>query len=327
MALAAWKIGQGPPQRLAPGQVELEKHLEDWIANDPALVDRGLLVVQRQLHVDGGYLDLLCVDLQGRATVIEIKRGKLIRDTIAQALDYASSIAALPSSTLQAAIGPYVGDVSEHPGLAALMDESDDSAREVAVVVVGIGAEPGLERMIDFLGSRYAVPIRAVTFDVFTLDDGSRVLVREETEPDSATASGQPQTEYTPEAVIALAGGPESARGKRMMRLVASAERNGLYARPYKYSFMFTPPNNKNRYLMTVWRHGSGDELRLSFSADAFAEFFPISAEQVRQILGEDSGQITIASDAEAQACEDKLDSLFAKVVQAEGEGTVGEAG
>lgn len=323
--LAAWKITADGPCRLSTGLVELEKHLEDWIAADPGLVDRGLLVVQRQLHVDGGFLDLLCVDPQGRATIIEIKRGKLIRDTIAQALDYASSIARLPSSTLQAAIHGYLKGSQDHSGLAALLDESDEAVREVVVVVVGIGAEPGLERMIEFLGSTYSMPIRAVTFDVFALDDGSRILVREETEPESATAGRMPQMEYTPGAVIALAGGPESERGKRMMRLVAAAERQGLYARPYKYSFMLTPSNNKNRYLMTVWRHGAGDELRLSFSAEAFAEFFPVSAEDVRQTLGSDSGQFTIASDGEASEWEGKLTALFAKIAQMEGDGTVGE--
>jgi hypothetical protein len=34
--------------------VELEKHLEGWVTSDPGLVERGLLVVRRQLHVDGG---------------------------------------------------------------------------------------------------------------------------------------------------------------------------------------------------------------------------------------------------------------------------------
>jgi hypothetical protein len=326
MPLAAWKIGEALPQRLTAGQIDLEKHLEDWIASDPGLVDRGLLVVQRQMHVDGGFLDLLCVDLQGRATVIEIKRGKLIRDTIAQALDYASSIASLPSSTLHTAINGYVKNGHDHPGLAALLDESDDSGREVAVIVVGVGAEPGLERMIDFLGSRYSVPIRAVTFDVFSLDDGSRILVREETAPDSGAVAAKPQTGYTPAAVIAFAGGPESPRGRRLTRIVEAAERHGLYARPYKYSFMFTSPSNKTRSLAVIWSHGFGDELRWSHSAESLAEFLPITSEDVLETLGSE-GQHTIASDAEADALIRKLDVLFARIAQTEGKEPDGEAG
>jgi Endonuclease NucS C-terminal domain len=91
MPLAAWQISGGKPVYLDPGVIELEKVLEDWIAENPGLIDRNLLVIHRQLHVEGGVLDLLCVDLQGRATVVEIKRGRLIRETIAQAIDYASN--------------------------------------------------------------------------------------------------------------------------------------------------------------------------------------------------------------------------------------------
>jgi hypothetical protein len=319
MSLAAWKIGMAAPERLVQGRVELERHLEDWIAHDPGLVDRGLLVVQRQLHVEGGYLDLLCVDLQGRAVVVEIKRGKLIRDTIAQALDYASSIANLSTSTLRQAIRAYVGDTTEHPGLAALLDETDDSGREVEVVVVGIGAEPGLQRMIDFLGTGYSVPIRAVIFDVFALGDGGQVLIREEKEPESAPDGRRQQARYTRESVIELAGGPESARGRRMLHIVAAVERHGLNARPYKYSFMFTPPSTRTRYLMLIRLHGAGDELRVTYSAEAFAEFFPLEPEEVRAILGHEERHVIIASDGDVADWVDRLDALFATIEQERG--------
>jgi hypothetical protein len=118
MPLAAWQVSGGKPVYLDPGVIELEKVLEDWIAENPGLIDRNLLVIHRQLHVDGGVLDLLGVDLQGRATVVEIKRGRLIRETIAQAIDYASSIASSPTETLRKQVDEYFkGGVPDHPGL------------------------------------------------------------------------------------------------------------------------------------------------------------------------------------------------------------------
>ena len=88
MQLAAWRIVLGSgPARLAPGAIELEKMLEDWIADDPKLIDPSLLVIHRQLHVEGGILDLLCVDLQGRATVVEIKRGTVSRVKMAEGVN------------------------------------------------------------------------------------------------------------------------------------------------------------------------------------------------------------------------------------------------
>lgn len=48
------------------------------------------MVVVRQLRLDSGKLDLPCLDAQGGLQVVEIKRGALYRDTIAQAVDYAA---------------------------------------------------------------------------------------------------------------------------------------------------------------------------------------------------------------------------------------------
>ena len=132
MALAAWQVSTDGPRRLTPGGIELETVLEGWIERDIGLIDPGLLVIQRQLHVEGGILDLLCVDVQGRATVIEIKRGKLIRETVAQGLDYAASIALMPVAALRERIGAYLKPLPVHPGLATLLDvSSDGQPREV----------------------------------------------------------------------------------------------------------------------------------------------------------------------------------------------------
>jgi hypothetical protein len=315
MPLAAWRITQEvAPVRLGQGVIELEKMLEDWIAADPQLVDPSLLVIQRQLHVEGGILDLLCVDLQGRATIVEIKRGKLIRETIAQAIDYAASVAAMPTQTLRTQVDAFFdGARPEHPGLSSLLDEDEEQSREVALIVVGVGAEPGLERMIDFLGSRFAIPIRAVTFETFELGSGDKLLVREETEPeDLGDAAAGPG--WSVSGVIERAGGPESDAGRRLLWLQHAAERNNLYVRPFKWALMFAPTTSRNRHLMTVWRWSDKNELALGYSADAFVEFYPVTAERVREILGPEQVQHPITSDADAQAWAHRLDELFAEI-------------
>lgn len=312
MGLAAWRITEGQPARLVFGDVGLEKHLENWIEADPSMIDAGLLVLRRQMHVEGGILDLLCVDLQGRLTVVEIKRGKLIRETIAQAIDYAASIAAMSLETLREQALKQVAVSKEHPGLTALLsDEMTDV--EVAVVVVGVGQEPGLERMIDFLGSRYALPIRAVTFDVFDTGDGTRVLVREETEPEIVSAVA-PASQYSVESVVELAGGPNSPNGQRLRRVAEAAESSGLYVRPYKYSLMFTPTTKKTRHLITVWKWSDKDALAIEYSASAIAEFFPISAALVQEVMGLPEGRHSIATDADAAAWAERIRAVFRTV-------------
>jgi Endonuclease NucS len=304
--VAAWEIANGKPGRLTPGAIELEKTLEGWIAADPELIEAGLAVIGQQVHVEGGYLDLLCVDLQGRAAVVEIKRGKLIRDVIAQAIDYASSIAAMSAEELR----EKVDASSNHPGVGALL-AGDEDERDVAIIVVGVGAEPGLERIIVFLGSKFGMEIRAVTFDVFALGDGRTVLVREEQDEPVVTTPAK----WTRDQVIERAGGPTSPNGRRMLLLADAAERNGLYVRPRKYSLMFAPQEKKYRHLMTVWKWANKDELALQYSADALAEFFPIRPETARAVFAAaDAVQHAVVSDDEAQRWADGLDALFAGV-------------
>lgn len=90
--IGLWQISEGSPQKLNIMFPELERHLEEWIENDPSLLQAGLRVVGRQVKVEGGFIDLLALNPNGRWVVIEIKKGDVCRDTIAQALDYASSL-------------------------------------------------------------------------------------------------------------------------------------------------------------------------------------------------------------------------------------------
>ena len=69
---------------------ETEQQLEDLLVNSPDLLMDNLTLVGRQLPTEGGPLDLLGVDTDGRLVVFELKRGTLTRDAVAQALDYAS---------------------------------------------------------------------------------------------------------------------------------------------------------------------------------------------------------------------------------------------
>jgi hypothetical protein len=326
MRLAAWQISGGKPAYLDPGVLELEKVLENWIAEDPELIERNLLVIQRQLHVDGGFLDLLCVDLQGRATVVEIKRGKLIRETIAQAIDYASTIASSPTETLRRNVGEFFkGEVPDHPGLSAMLSDAAEGEPEVSIMIAGVGAEPGLERMIEFLGGRFAMPIRAVSFEVFELASGEQLLVREETEPDEPH-SDRPR--FTIAAVIARAGGPDSDAGRKMLRLKTAAEDHGLHVRPYTWALTFTPQERKNRYLVTIWCWPDRSEVGLEYSAEAFAEFFPLEADQTRNVLGleGDGQQVPIRSDADAERWVAALDELF-ELIGANANGAGSEEG
>ena len=93
--VGVWPVVEDQLTRIPASALALEESLEDWIAADPALLQAGLVVVGRHSALEGGRLDVLAIDPQGRWIIIEITRGALRRETIAQALDDASCIAAL----------------------------------------------------------------------------------------------------------------------------------------------------------------------------------------------------------------------------------------
>ena len=124
MRLAAWRIEPNGPVRSWATTVGLEAELEQWIEADPTLVLDGLRVVGRQVVLEGGQLDLLGVDTQERWIVVEVKRAKLYRDVLTQALDYASSISTMPHERLAEIVNAYAArqgeEIPQHPAIAAL---------------------------------------------------------------------------------------------------------------------------------------------------------------------------------------------------------------
>ncbi|MDE0362645.1 MAG: endonuclease NucS [Rhodospirillaceae bacterium] len=281
--LAAWAIDrqQGEdalrppaPKRLASSRIELEKHLEDWIANDVALIGEGLTLVGRQVKIDDGILDLLAIDTQDRWVVIEIKSGVLTSGALTQALYYAASIARLDGGDLKEKLEPGLGRFGEAAQLSERLDRqlaAEEEGREIAVLLVGAGIHPGLERMNEFLG-RFAVPIGVVSFEVFELDGGPQLLIREVVDEPSRPSS--PPRRFSVEAVRDRAGAAGVA--ERFDRFVNIAKAAGLIVKPNKLSVSIVPPANRARMLMYTYPSaGGGGQLYFEVSPATFSEFFP----------------------------------------------------
>ena len=292
MTLAAWRIGDQRPERAKRSEIRLERMLEDWIEADPDLVLEGLVIVGRQVGLGGGRqrLDLLGLDPAGRWVVLELKPGVLYGETVGQALSYVAAIRMLPPADLRSIAEDYL---KRHPSAdasrrlnAALPDDADDSSPpEVAAVLVGTAPDPGLEPLIEFLAADHGVDIGAVTFEVFELADGARIMIREITEAAPSVGEEPISTDEKLKGVLEQA----DENGDRAIfdDFLAAGERLGLHARPYKVSVMFTPPTNRTRMLFTIWTERGASTMYTS--SEAFAEFFPeISVDRVRLHLGPD---------------------------------------
>jgi hypothetical protein len=268
-----WRVQGDDLHRLEAAAVDKEAMLEEWIERDPSLLQSGLAMVGRQVSVDGNRLDLLGLDFRGTWVVIEIKRDALHRDTLAQALDYASLISSAPSEQLRRIADDYL-TTRDHT-LAALLEQRhatlDDNDRDVSIVVVGTGRDAALDRVAKYLAERYELPITVVSFDVFTLPDGTRLLARETADIDQSPVTA-----------------PSAAIGHLFREFLKVTTDLGLYARAWKSCVMFTPATMRNRTVLTVWARPENGLVSTWVGVKPFAEFFGVSSDEVARYLGEE---------------------------------------
>ncbi len=299
MTIAVWNIRDGVPVPARSGSVELEKHLEAWIEQDPGLVGEGLKIVARQAHLgDAGRADLLAVDPAGRWVVIEVKAGKLSRDTVAQGIDYAAALSSLDETRLRAIVGDYIAAA----GGQLPEDDIFEQPRDVTIVLVGTRAARGLQRIADYL-SPFGVPVRSVIFDVLDCG-GDLILLREVTDADEAVAPPTTQTGTADVLKLAEQAGVRPA----MQLLLDVAERHSLHVRPWKKCVMLAPPASRSRCLVTAWANDGPKGLWCSLSG--LDEFYGPLSDEMRAALG--GGVDQHLSETNAKRVAEALDRLLA---------------
>ena len=165
-------------------QLESEQGLEDTLVENPDLLMEGLTLVGRQTHTEGGPLDLLGVDGEGKLVVFELKRGTLSRDAVAQIIDYASDLDAMD-------FGALADHISENSGVDGI-DEIEnfqewydtrgfgdlESLKPLRMFLIGLGADDRTERMVRFLAQNSGMDISLLTFHAFDYD-GKTILAKQ----------------------------------------------------------------------------------------------------------------------------------------------------
>ena len=155
-----------------------EELLEKTLVSHPQLLMPGLRLVGRQTPTEGGPLDLLGVDEDGRLVVFELKRGTLSRDAVAQVIDYASYLDSLDDDSLSQHIAGYSG----HGGIDKIDDFGEwysenirgdglESLRPVRMYLVGLGVDDRTERMVNFLAKSSRMDISLLTFYGYNYGD------------------------------------------------------------------------------------------------------------------------------------------------------------
>ena len=171
-----------------PFQVDHEEALlEDWLESNPdGIVEDGkILIIGRQVATNfGGFIDLVGIDRQGDTVVVELKRNRTPRDTLAQALEYASFAARLDTVQLEGILRSYLSDeslnLSEHH--RAYFELGPDEAvafnKDQRVVIVGQRVTPEIKQTASFLRFK-GIRVTCVEFTFFQANAGTRLLSQE----------------------------------------------------------------------------------------------------------------------------------------------------
>jgi hypothetical protein len=182
-----WKITTKGPSKVAETRFKqeklLEESLEDWIASDPNLLSEPLLIIGRQVIIPDtkDRLDLLAVDPQGNATIIELKRGHLKDPVDIQALRYASYISKWQYQDFENVARNYLGkagnsefnfnEIFESFCEEAGVEEVPDLNQEQRIIIVGAAVRDKLGSVALWL-REHSVDIKLIEVQAYKDGDG-----------------------------------------------------------------------------------------------------------------------------------------------------------
>lgn len=184
--MAIWKITDTGPIKVEETKFQkegiLEEKLEDWVVQIPEVLDEPLLIIGRQVMIPEirDRLDILALDTQGNAVVIELKRGKLKDPVDIQGLRYASYISKWGFQDLEQQAKRYLDKVTD-PNFNfnemfetfcsdAGVDDVPDINSDQRIIIVGAEVKEKLGSVTLWL-REHNVDIKVVEIDVYREGD------------------------------------------------------------------------------------------------------------------------------------------------------------
>ena len=167
---------------LARERLDFEQRLEDWIEQDISILSDEFLVIGRQVPtLHNTFIDILALDRKGDLVIIELKRDKTPRDTIAQVLDYASWVRDLSREETIAIANSYLKDkgpiesafsIKFHENLPDVLNASH------TMLVVASEIDASTDRIVQYLSDAHGVGINIAEFQYFKDLDKNEFLSR-----------------------------------------------------------------------------------------------------------------------------------------------------
>lgn len=183
--IKSWQIIDG---KLVPLQSSLvddgkkeRNDLEEWIKSNPQILGEDIVLIGEQVATSSGPLDFLGIDNSGNTVIVELKRDRLPREALAQAIDYASDVSNWEIDRFREICKIYTGQDIED----LLQERFEDIALEDLTInqtqrllLVGASVDESLGRMIEWLSDSYSVGINAVVLNYAKTKQGDAILSR-----------------------------------------------------------------------------------------------------------------------------------------------------
>ena len=183
--IKSWQIRDG---KLVPMETTLgdsgrteRQHLEEWIKSNPLILGDDIAIIGEQVQTASGPLDFLCIDTSGNTVIVELKRDRLPREVLAQAIDYASDVAGWDIDHLREICQTYTVQTLEDllqekfQGLDVSSLATNQAQR---LLLVGFGVEDPLARMVEWLSDNYSVGINVIVLTYAKTANGDEILSR-----------------------------------------------------------------------------------------------------------------------------------------------------
>lgn len=181
--IKTWEIIRGElievNTRLVQNDRKEKEDLEKWIKTNPNVLGDDILIIGEQVRTKSGPLDYLGIDNKGNLVIVELKRDKLARDVLAQAIDYASDVATWEIGKLNEVCSGFSGNSLED----CITDRFDNIEIDDLVInkaqrllLVGFSIDESLSRMIEWLSSNYDIGINAIILNYVVTSSGNELL-------------------------------------------------------------------------------------------------------------------------------------------------------
>ena len=192
-------------------QLELEKHLENWLENSPrqTLAQEDFLWIGRQTSATDErgtiFPDLLGIDSKGNLVIAELKKGRTPREIVAQLLDYAAWADGLSEPQIREIAEDYFENQGEFESktfdeaFRTAFDMSDPNELpefnkgHLRLFIVAEEIPARVERVCRFLRNSHGMDINCIAVSMFKTESREVVVSTETIVGDENLAA--PETE------------------------------------------------------------------------------------------------------------------------------------